>query len=546
MFKTILSLIIAITLVTGCGEDDSVDNPVIETNPHLTQTFADLKTQYGDAPAAPSLTPGIHETQDLHCTNIHGAQFYEWVGILTGSRFLACDLDVGMPDVMVIAHASLVRIPDNQSGLIQYAYVYEPNLNPPPFSFPFTPNRPSIILARTYQALTILANDLGGTATINGLSDFDDWAVKTVDLFSCNGNITRLNPNYVVYETDDAVKTVPVSDVTNLKIPYNIIFINGTETKMLEGFPARFYANEADANAYRDYRRNQRGIIPGNWYSIALFDSSDLTDTIHEKVLQIHPNRFPQTDEAKKAFALDNIEGTFAGVTTHVKFSDKFDEEEGAQAVDWNALAEATEFEHSKFRLRVLKDTQFERVGANGSAYKRFFPSNTVHIGDQAQLVAGNVALYKSSDDIVIGWSGELQPNDPWTVFQSYENDVVIQVSREWFWQFGQGKQAERNAHIAALKSFFGWTSADGWRRGGNTPRPHTRVDPAPYILAYLIPDNGEATKWIADSRRIYKIGKTNSNIRYAHVAGGEQAAQDLDTALKRAASIYTYFDVIQ
>lgn len=544
MFKTILSLIITITLVTGCGEDDSVDNPVIETNPHLTQTFADLKTQYDDAPAAPSLTPGIHETQDLHCTNIHGAQFYEWVGILTGSRFLACDLDVGMPDIMVIAHASLVRIPDNQSGLIQYAHVYEPNLNPPPFHFPFTPNRPSIILARTYQALTILANDLGGTATINGLSDFDDWAVKTVDLFSCNGNITRLNPNWVVYETDDAVETVPVSDVTNLKIPYHIIFINGTETKMLEGFPARFYANEADANAYRDYRRNQRGIFTGNWYSIALFDSSDLTDTIHQKVIQIHPNRFPQTDEDKKALVLSEIEGTNSD-TSYFKFSEVFDTEEESQAVDHTTLAEATAFEKSKFKIRVEKDTQFERVGANGSKYKQFFPSNTVVVGLIAQLNAGDVGLYKDTNDIIIGFSIALGPPDTYSVFSGPERVSAIIVTRQWLWEYGQDEDTRRNAQIAALKSWFGWTS-DGWEQSTTTQDQHGRVNPAPYMLAYLIPDNGQITTWIRDIRHLYAIGKTNSNIRYARVAGGEQAAQDLDTALRRAASIYTYFDVIQ
>ena len=530
MFRFLVFVMVASVVFMACETDTERDTEIVQPNPDLTMSYADFRD---NAPGAPTLAPGLNELQLLHCTNIRGKQFYEWTGILAGEGFLAGDQDVGTPNLMLIVHSTLVRIPDGQSGDVQTIYVHNPN-GALAFTFPFSVNRPSVILKRTRVALTSLAADLGGVGQHTGLADFDDISVDTTDLFPCP-SIEQLDPSWVVYETNTAVETVPIAEVTALKFPRHLITINGTETKMRDLRPARFYANETDANAYRDYRSTHRGFFPiGDWYSIGLYlkghgarDGTYLTmahtglDPIQNFVEEV----FPDTAAEQRAFVREGVSTIYKtdidNGNLYFKFSPPFDTRAEAEAFNHETAAAATTYTKEKLELRF----GFETDVRTAQAQRNMFAGGDFGTG----FFDRKIAIYTDgdNDDIVRGVAS-VDSN-------GFTNTVTlggVQLTQKSLWTYRPGANPGNLA--TDLRIYFGFTNT--WGRTSNPTAPG-RSDPLPVLLVL---NTTAGTFSTTDPVNLYSIAAAHKIKRYASAA----LAQTGQTTIETGASIYTYFNV--
>ena len=529
MFRFLVLVIAVLVVFTACENDPEVVQP----NPDLTMSYADFMD---NAPGAPSLTPGIHEQQLLHCTNIHGRQFYEWVGILAGDGFLAGDEDVGTPSLMFIVHATLVRIPDGQEGDVQYVYVYD-HQGFQTFSFPFSVNKPSVILKRTYVALKNLARNLGPSTDYTG-------SVKTVDLFSCGGNITRLDPDWVVYETNTAVETAPIADVTALKFPKHLITIDGTETKMRDGYPARFYANEEDANAYRDYRRTHREFFPiGDWYNIALFlkghgarDGIMLIEaqTEFDPIQNFVEEAFPETEAAQRAFVRERVGEFYQEVIDngelYIKFSPPFDKKQEAIAFSHQDAIDETTYTSDKLDFRFGLELDVHTAQAQRNMYQGGDFGTSALIGTQ-------IAIYtdESGTDPVVKGIANVGGGQG---LLGVVNFGGVQLTRKVLWNYKEGTTVPAGL-VTDLRTFFGFTNT--WGRTSN-PSALPRPTPLPVLLVL---NTTAGTFSTTDPVNLYSIPNAHKIKWYFSAALAKTGINGQD-AIEAGARLYTYFDISQ
>lgn len=535
MFRFLILVIAALVVFMACENDTEIVQP----NPELTMSYSDFMD---NAPGAPSLEPGIHELQDLHCTNIRGKQFYEWAGILVGVDFLAGEQDVGTPTHMLIVHATLVRIPDGQDGDVQFVHVYPPN-DTIAFSFPFSVNRPSVILKRTRQRLRWLAQDLGGSTMHSGFPDFDDMSVETAEIFPC-ASVEALSPTHVVYETNTAIETAAIADVTQLKFPKHLITIDGTEMKMRDRFPVRFYDNETNANAYRDYRRQHRQFFPiGDWYNIGLFHkgpgASDrdgrmltMAHTGFDPIQNFVEEEFPETVAEQSAFVRPNISTSFQSDLDngylYIKFSPPFDKKQEAINFDHAAAADATTHTADKIDLRFGFEADVRTSQDQQGAFA------TRDIGSDA-VVASDIAIYTDEtdmDNIVV--KGIASDTSGGGVASTVTLNGVT-LTRKSRLTFREG--ASLGTLLQDLRNFFGFT--DFWDESST----QTSAPPRPTTLPVLLVLNtDDGTLSTTDPRNLYSIPNAHKIKWYVSAATADTAK----TTIEAGARVFTYFNVTQ